>query len=96
AGVGAYFGLAAMGKENDAESRCPTSPHCADAAAIGLTNQARTDAALSTVGFLSGAALVAAGMYLFFAGSPGSQKKVLVPSIAIDHKGWSASLTRSF
>jgi hypothetical protein len=64
--VGAIFGVMAMSKNNQAlqSSNCPTSTEC-DSNGLSLTNTAKSDATVSTVGFIAGGVLVAAGAVLW-------------------------------
>jgi hypothetical protein len=65
--VGSIFGVEALTKNNQAlePGNCPTSNLC-NANGIALTNDAKTFATVSTVGFLAGAGLVAVGAVVFF------------------------------
>jgi hypothetical protein len=66
AGVGLYFGMDAITDNQDAAARCQTPPRCTDPEAVGLTTAARHAAAVSTVAFISGGALLAAGVTVYF------------------------------
>ena len=74
-GVGAGFGINAMGKNNEAMTHCPASPQCADQTGVDLTNQARDSALASTVAFIIGGVMLAAGVTLFIA-APHSKRAV--------------------
>jgi hypothetical protein len=65
--AGSVFGVLALTKNNQAleKSNCPTSTLC-NANGISLTNDARTFATVSTVGFVAGGGLLALGAVLFF------------------------------
>jgi hypothetical protein len=64
-GVGGVFGAQAISKNKDAMPFCPASPRCNDPRGVQLTNDARSAATISTVLFVAGGALVAAGATLF-------------------------------
>ncbi|HEX3346282.1 MAG TPA: CDC27 family protein [Polyangiaceae bacterium] len=61
-GLGTYFGLTAQSKWHQANR---TGGACADAACPGLTQTASNDATLSTVFFVAGGVLAAAGVTLW-------------------------------
>ncbi len=64
-GVGSYFGLSAMGKNSDAEDKCPSDP-CGDKDGVELNDDAKSAATLSNVFMFGGAALAATGVVLYF------------------------------
>jgi hypothetical protein len=71
--VGSVFGVIAKSQESDA------TPHCSgtecDAAGISALNQAHSAATVSTIGFVAGAAAIAAGVVIYLVaprGSPGT------------------------
>jgi hypothetical protein len=66
AGVGLYFGMDAITDNQDAAARCQIPPRCTDPEAVGLTTAARHSAAVSTVAFISGGTLLAAGVTVYF------------------------------
>jgi hypothetical protein len=61
--VGSIFGVLAFSKESQARQSCPDTD-CATREGVDLHDQARTEAAVSTIGFAGGAVLVAAGLVL--------------------------------
>lgn len=63
-GVGAITGLAAISSNNRSKEVCPTDGVCADEGARSDNESARTSATLSTIGFVAGGALLAAGVAL--------------------------------
>ncbi len=65
-GAGAYFGAITIRDNNEAASRCPTSPQCTDPQAIVLTDEAQSAASASTAAFVGGGVVlaVAAGLFL--------------------------------
>jgi len=85
--VGAYFGLRAIQKNDDAKAQCsPTN--CASAEGLDLNSQARTSATVATVAIAAG--LVAVGVGTFFVlrspSSAGSHDEValrLIPMIPV-------------
>jgi hypothetical protein len=67
--VGSVFGLVASSKWSRSKSECsvPTATSCTDRVqAVAEHDGAVTDAAVSTVGFIAGGALVAAGALFYF------------------------------
>jgi hypothetical protein len=62
-GLGAYFGLHASSTYSDATSHCPTTSSC-DAAGVAGGRDAHTQATISTIGFVAGAAMLAGGVVL--------------------------------
>lgn len=84
-GLGAYFGLAAESKWHQANRN---GNACADAACPGLTQQASNDASASTVLFITGGALAAAGVTVWIVAPKGGSPEraaltpVVGPSVA--------------
>jgi tetratricopeptide (TPR) repeat protein len=72
-GIGAAFGLSAKSKNDEAADMC-TGIECRDPRAITLTDDARSAATISTIGFVAGGVLLAggAGLFLF---APRSESK---------------------
>ena len=68
--VGSVFGVMAIGKTND-EKRCINTPgSCSMSTTQSAHDGAVTSATLSTVGFVAGGALLAAGALVYFVWSP--------------------------
>lgn len=65
-GVGAYFGVQAKLADDDAASHCPTSSTCDGIGVVG-GRDAHDQARLSTITFVSGAALLAGAGVVYFA-----------------------------
>jgi hypothetical protein len=63
-GVGAAFGLSAKSKNDEAAGMC-TGVECRDPRAVSLTDDARSAATVSTIGFVAGGVLLASGVGLF-------------------------------
>jgi hypothetical protein len=63
-GVGTFFGLHAISQKNDADAHCVGSV-CDTSAARDLENDAKTSAALSTIGFAVGIVGLGVGAYFF-------------------------------
>jgi hypothetical protein len=78
--VGAIFGGQAISKNNQAASQCPNDV-CPDNQGVGLTNQAKTAADVSTVAFAVGGAAIAGGLLLLLT-APSSQSKARAPDRA--------------
>ena len=67
--VGGIFGGLALSKKSDQTSACASPSSCTDRdAAISAHSSSQSDGTISTIGFVAGAALVAAGAVLFFTG----------------------------
>lgn len=64
-GVGAFFGVSALTKSNDAKSRCSLAS-CTSAAAVGENNDAKTAATASDVALGAGLVALGVGAVLFF------------------------------
>jgi hypothetical protein len=62
-GVGSVFGLLAMSQNNSIGGHC--NGNVCDSTGVSTVNQARTDATVSTVGFVAGGALLAGGIVLY-------------------------------
>ena len=62
--VGAIFGVRALGLKDDSSSLCRTNDHCAQEG-LSLRNSARASGTASTIGFVAGGALAAAGLVLY-------------------------------
>jgi hypothetical protein len=76
AGLGAYFGIAAISKNSDAETHCPKKGFCVDDAGIELTHQAQRDARASNIAFAVGGVLLATGAVLYLTGKRGTSDGV--------------------
>jgi hypothetical protein len=63
-GLGTYFGLTASSKNNAAAANCPTDTTCNFTGATA-ENDAKTNATASTISFIAGGTLVAAGVVLW-------------------------------
>ena len=69
-GVGGYFGLSAASTWDDAKSKCTDYPYGCGSEGKSLSDDARTQATVSTVGLGVGLALVTAGAVLWFTAGP--------------------------
>ena len=65
-GLGAFFGLQASSKWSDAKGKCKDGVYECTPEAQDLRSSARSAATVSTVGFIAGGALLAAGAVLYF------------------------------
>jgi hypothetical protein len=63
-GLGAYFGVTASSKNNTAAANCPTDTTC-NLTGATAENDAKTNATASTVSFIAGGVLVAAGFTIW-------------------------------
>jgi hypothetical protein len=67
-GIGAVFGVVAIGKRSDLDATCPGYPHCAESQRPDVQQKyddAKTAATTSTICFVAGGALVATGVVLW-------------------------------
>jgi hypothetical protein len=76
-GVGAVEGLVAIGKNKSSTKVCPESGVCADAQARADNDDARSAARVSTIAFVAGGVLAAAGVVLILT-APKAPPKVQV------------------
>ncbi len=60
-GVGTGFGVAALSKKSDFDAECPDPMNCT-AAGLALRDEGQQAGTISTVGFIAGGVLVAAGL----------------------------------
>jgi len=68
-GIGSYFGLRAISKNNDAKAYCSGSV-CSDEKGESLTNSAQSAAVVSNITMGVGAAFVVAGVVLYLTSAP--------------------------
>jgi hypothetical protein len=73
-GVGAATGIVAMSKSSDSEKLCPNDGACGSRDAVDANQSARDMGTVSTIGFIAGGALLAAGAVLFFTAPPSAAK----------------------
>lgn len=64
-GIGSYFGLRAISKNNDAEKLCPSNNVCSTQQGVTLTHDAKSAALASDIAFGAGAAALVGGVVLF-------------------------------
>jgi len=69
-GIGTYFGVKAISKNNDAKEHCPGGNICNDPAGESLTNDAQSAATVSNITIAVGAAFVVAGVVLYVTSAP--------------------------
>jgi serine/threonine-protein kinase len=69
-GVGTYFGVKAISKNNDAKDHCPAGNTCNDPQGESLTNDAQSAATVSNITIGIGAAFVVAGVVLYLTSAP--------------------------
>jgi serine/threonine-protein kinase len=69
-GVGSYFGLRAISKNNEAKDHCPSGNVCDDQQGESLTDDAQSAAVVSNVAFAAGAALAVTGVVLYLTSAP--------------------------
>ncbi len=88
-GLGAVFGVEAVSKNNQAlqPANCPTSSACRPSG-LALTNDAFTDATVSTIAFVAGGALVVGGAVLWLTSpSPRATGLRVVPQVGLSSGG---------
>ncbi len=88
-GLGASAGFAAVSSNNASKKACPNSGPCADAHARGDNSTARDWAAVSTVSFIAGGALLTGAAIMFFV-SPKSSSTAgvyITPTIGLGGAG---------
>ncbi|MCB9577825.1 MAG: tetratricopeptide repeat protein [Polyangiaceae bacterium] len=64
-GVGTFFGLDAISKNDDAKSHCPRGTVCDDQEGVSLTDDAKKAATVSNIAFAVGGAALVGGVVLF-------------------------------
>jgi len=82
-GVGTIFGIVAMNKNDDAAEICNGSA-CAEQSGVDLIDEARSAATVSTVAFVAGGVLAAAGVVVVLAtrsGSGGDARMSVAPAL---------------
>jgi tetratricopeptide (TPR) repeat protein len=95
-GVGSYFGLRAMSKNEDSEAFCNEDNVCDDPQALELTEEAKDAALISTIGFAAGGAALAAGIVLFVAAPGGGESNALRISPRVARNGGGLTVGGSF
>ncbi len=92
--AGAVTGLMAMGKSDEAKSKCPDDGKCASRDAVDASESAKTFGLVSTIAFAAGGVALAAGAALVFtapkegAVEAGSTRLRLAPSIGASGAGF--------
>lgn len=81
-GVGVVFGLFASGKKSDAEPNCNQDLSACNGAGVDSMKSARTDATISTIGFVAGGVLLAGGAALYLTAPKGEPAKTIGLSVA--------------
>jgi Tetratricopeptide repeat len=76
-GLGTFFGLRASSKWSDAKGKCSDYPFGCGTDAMGDRSSARSAGTVSTIGFVSGAALLATGIVLYLT-APSKKESVAV------------------
>jgi hypothetical protein len=69
-GVGSYFGVKAISKNNEAKDHCPGGNVCDDPQGESLTNDAQSAAVVSNIAIGVGAALAVTGVVLYLTSAP--------------------------
>ncbi len=82
--VGAVFGIVAKSTYNDALKDCPGGTNACTPDGVSGGSNAHSQAAVSTVGFIAGGALAAAGIVLYFTAPHGV---AVTPSVGMNSAG---------
>jgi hypothetical protein len=69
-GIGSYFGVRAISKNNEAKEHCPGGNVCNDPQGESLTNDAQSAATVSNITIGVGAALAVTGVVLYLTSAP--------------------------
>jgi serine/threonine-protein kinase len=76
-GVGGFFGLRAISKNDDAKKYCPGGGHvCNEQTGVSLTGEAQDAARLANVFAIGGAIAAAGGAILFFTAPSDDKRRV--------------------
>jgi serine/threonine-protein kinase len=96
-GLGTYFGLRAISKNDQAEAHCPNTPLCNNDRGVALTDEAQTAALVSNIAFGVGAAALAGGLIIHLTSSD-EPASASLPSFTLKPLvgGGHASFTGSF
>lgn len=81
-GIGAGFGLAAKSDNDEAKSLCDGNA-CTSQAGVDAAESASSNAAISTIGFAAGGALLLSGTILLLAGGHSSPEKDKVSRVQV-------------
>ena len=76
--VGAITGLMAVGKSNDAKTKCKTDGVCPVKSAVDDADSAKSFATISTIGFIIGGVAAGAGAVLIFTAPSGKKTGVRI------------------
>jgi hypothetical protein len=82
-GLGTWFGLSSRSKADDVKGHCVSYPSGCDAEGLALNDDAKKAGTLSTVSFVTGGVLIAAGVVLYLTAPSSSQNNVAAPSIRL-------------
>lgn len=74
-GLGSFFGVGAISKNDDAKEYCPSDNRCTDQAGLSLTDEASDAATISNVAFGLGLAALAGGVVLYLTAPDASSEK---------------------
>lgn len=91
-GVGIVFGLFASGNKSDAEPNCNADLSACNGAGVDAMKSARTDATISTIGFVAGGALLVGGAALYLTAPRNEPVKTIGLAVTPGPGGASVSL----
>ncbi len=96
AGVGTYFGIAALNDKSSSDQNCPNDPgglqRC-NGAGVSDMNSANTEAWVSDITIGAGAAAALVGAYLFLTGSEDSQEGAPGPAMPPAAVNWTVRVS---
>jgi serine/threonine-protein kinase len=93
-GIGSFFGLKAIQKNNDAKDLCPGN-RCTSPEGVTLTDDAKSAATISNIAFGAGAAVLATGVVLYLT-APSGQSAALRLQPSVGRAGAGMSLGGRF
>lgn len=93
-GIGGGYGLAAMSKANVAKGSCDGNA-CTSQVGVDAAKNARSLGTVSTIGFVAGGALLAAGAVLFFSGSERASERSSEPPSEVHLEALATTSTAS-
>jgi serine/threonine-protein kinase len=96
-GVGGYFGLRAISKNDDAEEFCPGGgAECGDDRGIELTDDAKSAATIANIGVIGGAVLTGIGLFIVLSAPDDAPSTGLGLRTEVGKTRTSVSLTGAF
>lgn len=81
-GVGTFFGLQAISKNNDSSQYCDATT-CREQAGVDLRDEAQTSGNIATAAFIVGGAAVAGGLVLYLTAPDSTGSEAKAPALAL-------------